>query len=68
MLLNIENMYPMVRLQLIQKALTYYSRSLSKDDKTTINKCLDLIKFGMQNTLVQYQSKYYAYKGTTKGQ
>eukprot|EP00957_Ditylum_brightwellii_P187361 14269936-Ditylum_brightwellii.AAC.1 len=51
MSLNIENMYPLVRLQLIRKALTYYSRSLSKEDKTTINNCLDLIKFGMRNML-----------------
>eukprot|EP00957_Ditylum_brightwellii_P017899 1348296-Ditylum_brightwellii.AAC.1 len=68
MSLDIENMYPSVRLQLIQKVLTYYLRSLSKEDKMTINGCLDLIKFGMRNTLVQYHGKYYAYKGATKGQ
>eukprot|EP00957_Ditylum_brightwellii_P072151 5484018-Ditylum_brightwellii.AAC.1 len=61
-------MYPLVRLKLIQKALTYYSCNLSKEDKTTINECLDLIKFGMHNTLVQYHGKYYAYKGAAKGQ
>eukprot|EP00957_Ditylum_brightwellii_P173391 13201509-Ditylum_brightwellii.AAC.1 len=68
MLLGIEYMYPSVRLTLIQKALTYYLQGLSKEDKTTINDCLDLIKFGMRNTLVQYHSKYYAYKGAAKGQ
>eukprot|EP00957_Ditylum_brightwellii_P077623 5899262-Ditylum_brightwellii.AAC.1 len=36
MSLDVENMYPSVRLKLIQKALTYYSHNLSKDDKTTI--------------------------------
>eukprot|EP00957_Ditylum_brightwellii_P084787 6447175-Ditylum_brightwellii.AAC.1 len=61
-------MYPSVRLKLIRKALTYYSRDLSKENKTTINNCLDLIKFRMRNMLVQYHSKYYAYKGTAKGQ
>eukprot|EP00957_Ditylum_brightwellii_P162801 12397274-Ditylum_brightwellii.AAC.1 len=60
-------MYPSVRLQLIRKALTYYPRSLSKEDKTTINDCLNLIKFGMRNTLMQYHGKYYAYKGAAKG-
>eukprot|EP00957_Ditylum_brightwellii_P210426 15364951-Ditylum_brightwellii.AAC.1 len=68
MSLNIENIYPSVRIQLICKTLTYYSRRLSKEDKTTINNCLDLIKFGMRNTLVQYHGKYYAYKGAAKGQ
>eukprot|EP00957_Ditylum_brightwellii_P071429 5430169-Ditylum_brightwellii.AAC.1 len=68
MSLNIENMYPLVRLQLIQKALTYYSRGLPKEDKTTINGSLDLIKFGMRSTLVQYHGKYYAHKGAAKGQ
>eukprot|EP00957_Ditylum_brightwellii_P023587 1780563-Ditylum_brightwellii.AAC.1 len=34
----------------------------------TINKYLNLIKFGMHNALVQYHGKYYAYKGTAKGQ
>eukprot|EP00957_Ditylum_brightwellii_P008662 657654-Ditylum_brightwellii.AAC.1 len=33
-----------------------------------INDCLDLIKFGMRNTLVQYHGKYYVYKGAAKGQ
>eukprot|EP00957_Ditylum_brightwellii_P037938 2869418-Ditylum_brightwellii.AAC.1 len=68
MSLDIKNMYPSVRLKLICKALTYYSHTLSEDDKTTINNCLDLIKFNMRNTLVQYHGKYYAYKGVTKGQ
>eukprot|EP00957_Ditylum_brightwellii_P034829 2639349-Ditylum_brightwellii.AAC.1 len=68
MLLDIENIYPSVRLKLTQKALTYYSCDLSKEDKTAINNCLDLIKFGMRNMLVQYHGKYYAYKGTAKGQ
>eukprot|EP00957_Ditylum_brightwellii_P084334 6413380-Ditylum_brightwellii.AAC.1 len=68
MLLDIENMYPSVRLKAIQKALTHYSQNLSKDDKTTINECLGLIKFGMHNMLVQCHGKYYAYKGAAKGQ
>eukprot|EP00957_Ditylum_brightwellii_P183494 13977360-Ditylum_brightwellii.AAC.1 len=68
MLLDIENMYPLVRLALIQNALTYYSQGLSKEDKTTINNYLDLIKFGVRNTLVQYHGKYDAYKGAAKGQ
>lgn len=34
----------------------------------TINICLDLIKFGMRNTLVQYHGKRYVYKGAAKDQ
>eukprot|EP00957_Ditylum_brightwellii_P211844 15366664-Ditylum_brightwellii.AAC.1 len=26
-----------------------------------------MIKFGMQSTLIQYNGKYYAYKGVVKG-
>eukprot|EP00957_Ditylum_brightwellii_P158100 12034380-Ditylum_brightwellii.AAC.1 len=68
MLLDIENMHPLVRLKLIQRSLTYYLHGLSKEDKTTINNCLDLVKIGICNMLVQCHGKYYAYKGAIKGQ
>eukprot|EP00957_Ditylum_brightwellii_P136862 10437093-Ditylum_brightwellii.AAC.1 len=60
MLLDIENMYPL--------APTYHSQGLFKEDKTTISNCLDSIKFGMRNMLVQYHGKHCAYKGAAKGQ
>eukprot|EP00957_Ditylum_brightwellii_P005580 427274-Ditylum_brightwellii.AAC.1 len=50
------------------RKLTSSLQSTTTDDKTTMNKCLGLIKFEMRNTLVQYRGKYYAYKGAAKGQ
>eukprot|EP00957_Ditylum_brightwellii_P182721 13917694-Ditylum_brightwellii.AAC.1 len=51
---DIKNMYPSVRLQLIRNALKYYACNLLKDDKKTTDACLEMIKFGMQSMLIQY--------------
>eukprot|EP00957_Ditylum_brightwellii_P046849 3555911-Ditylum_brightwellii.AAC.1 len=65
--LDIKNMYPLVQLQLIWKALRYYAFNLPKEDKRIIYTCLEMIKFGMQSTLIQYHGQYYVNKGVTKG-
>eukprot|EP00957_Ditylum_brightwellii_P064804 4917180-Ditylum_brightwellii.AAC.1 len=62
MSLDIKTIHPLVQLQLIQKALKHYTRNLPKEDKKTIETCQEMIRFGMQNTLLQYHRKYYTYK------
>eukprot|EP00957_Ditylum_brightwellii_P179747 13692892-Ditylum_brightwellii.AAC.1 len=60
-------MYPSVCLRLIWKMLKYYTQNLLKEDRKTIDDCLDMIKFGKHSTLIMYHGKYYAYKGAAKG-
>eukprot|EP00957_Ditylum_brightwellii_P121874 9293811-Ditylum_brightwellii.AAC.1 len=67
MSLGIKNMYPLVQVKLIKKALKFYSRSLSPEDKRKIDLGMEMIQFGMKNTLVSYCNKYFNYKGAVKG-
>eukprot|EP00957_Ditylum_brightwellii_P209119 15360431-Ditylum_brightwellii.AAC.1 len=60
-------MYPLVWLRLMWKALKYYAHNLPEEDKNTIDACLEMIKFGIRSTLIQYHGKYYACKGAAKG-
>eukprot|EP00957_Ditylum_brightwellii_P155915 11868638-Ditylum_brightwellii.AAC.1 len=47
MSLDIKNMYPLVWLRLILKALKYYGHNLLEEDMRMIDTCLEMIKFGM---------------------
>eukprot|EP00957_Ditylum_brightwellii_P006340 480784-Ditylum_brightwellii.AAC.2 len=62
MSLDIKNMYPLVQLRLIQKALKYYVHNLSEEDKNTIDDCLEMIEFVICSTLIQCHGKYYVHK------
>eukprot|EP00957_Ditylum_brightwellii_P073841 5610670-Ditylum_brightwellii.AAC.1 len=65
--LDIVNMYPSIRVKLIQKALSHYARDLPEKAKETINMCMDIVQSGMKSTLIRFKGKYYVYKGATKG-
>ena len=41
------NMYQSIKLATIKKAVIFFARKLTSEDKKTINLCLDLIQFGM---------------------
>jgi hypothetical protein len=57
-------MYPSIKFDLIKKAFEYYSRNINDEKEVDkINKCLDLIKFGMNTTLIQFCGVYYLYDG-----
>eukprot|EP00957_Ditylum_brightwellii_P210586 15365143-Ditylum_brightwellii.AAC.2 len=60
-------MYPLVQVKLIKKALNFYLHSLSPEDKRKIELGMEMVQFGMKNTLVSYRNKYFIYKGTAKG-
>eukprot|EP00957_Ditylum_brightwellii_P099294 7563308-Ditylum_brightwellii.AAC.1 len=62
MSLDIKNMYPLVIVKLIKRALEFYSRYLSKEDKQKIQLGMEMVQFGMKSTLVSYQDKYFVYK------
>eukprot|EP00957_Ditylum_brightwellii_P081062 6165604-Ditylum_brightwellii.AAC.1 len=66
MSLDITNMYLSVRVKLIKKALEFYSQNLSSEDKRKIQLGMEIVQFGMKNTLVSYHDKYFIYKGAAK--
>ena len=61
--INAEAMYPSIKYGLIEKAIWFYARDLSDDEKETIKNCLQLLKFGMSTTLLSFCDKYYLYDG-----
>ena len=59
--LDIENMYPSVRLSLIRKAVTFYSTGVKENISKTIEECWKMIEFGMQSCLIIFDGRYYEY-------
>ena len=57
-------MYPSIKFDLIKKAIEYFASNITdKNEIEKVNKCLDLIKFGMSTTLIQFCGVYYLYDG-----
>jgi hypothetical protein len=57
-------MYPSIKFGLIQKAVEHFAGTI--DDQSILDKiniCLDLIKLGMDTTLIQFCGAYYLYDG-----
>ena len=65
--LDIVAMYPSIQFLFVKKAVRFYSKDLSKVEKEKIGTCLEMISFGMKNTLVCFIDKYYEYKGDVGG-
>jgi hypothetical protein len=63
-----EAMYPSIKFDLIKKASEYYSKNINDENEVDkINKCLDLIKFGMNtSTLIQFCGVYTSTMATKK--
>ena len=61
--IDAEKMYPSIKFGQIQKSVNYFLRKVPQADKEKAEKCLDLVKFGMANTLIIFQEKYYIYGG-----
>jgi hypothetical protein len=61
--LDVESMYPSTRFKLIQKAVDYFLKQLSREDRASIKQCLSLIKFGMGHTLCTFHGRYFEYNG-----
>eukprot|EP00957_Ditylum_brightwellii_P136405 10403560-Ditylum_brightwellii.AAC.1 len=67
MLLDIVNMYPLVHVKLIHKALNHYTKNLPATAREMIDLCMDIVQFGMKSTLIQFRGHYYVYQGAAKG-
>jgi len=57
------DMYPSIKYKLIKKAVDFFAKDLDDSSKQTINHCLEMVKFGMGNTLITFTDKYYEYGG-----
>jgi hypothetical protein len=59
-----EAMYPSIKFDVIKKAIEYYARTITDENVIDkVNKCLNLIKFSMNTTLIQFCGVYYLYNG-----
>ena len=56
-------MYPSVKFVQIENAVNYFLQNASKEDKKTAKRCLDMIKFGMDNNKL-YHRIYLTKSGT----
>ena len=61
--IDAEKMYQSIKFGQIQKAVNYFLRKVSKAEKEKAERCLDLVKFGMTNTLITFEDKHYIYGG-----
>ena len=61
--LDIKDFYPSVRFSLIAKAVWFFGRGLSIEDRSRLNVCLKLIQFGMSHTLLMFKNAYYEHRG-----
>jgi hypothetical protein len=55
--------YPSIKFKHVQNVVEYFSSGLSERGIETVNECLELICFGMENTLLTSQDQYYIYDG-----
>ena len=61
--MDIEVMYPSVSFKMVAKAVEFFLRDCPEEDKVLAQSCLDMIKFGMGNTLITFGGKYWEYGG-----
>ena len=57
-------MYPSVKFLQIEKAVNFFLRNAPKKDKKKAKRCLNLVKFGMNNTFVCFAGQYWLYGGS----
>ena len=63
MSLDAEKMYPSVKFLQIERAVDHFLRDASSEDKALAKKCLNLVKFGMNNTFITFGDQYWIYGG-----
>ena len=56
-------MYPLIKYKLVEKAVLFFVKDLDSILKWKLGVCLDMIRFGMGNTLLTFVDKYYEYGG-----
>jgi hypothetical protein len=61
--LDIESFYPSVTYSLVEIIINYFATDRSMKDKLMIRECQKLTHFGMGNTLIAFEDKYFEYDG-----
>ena len=54
-------MHPSIKLLLVRKEISYFTRNSPNNQKSTIKLCLKLIAFGVSSTLLKFGDKYFGY-------
>ena len=62
-LVDTKKMYPSVKFEMIERAVNLFLADTSHDGKKSAKQCLDMFKFGMDNTFVTFEDQYYIYGG-----
>ncbi len=52
-------MYLSVKFEMIERAVNYFLQNASDKDKKKAKECLKMVKFGMENTFVTFEDKYW---------
>ena len=63
MSLDAEKMYPSVKFLQIERAVEYFLRDASIGDQALARKCLNLVKYGMNNSFITFGDQYWIYGG-----
>ena len=54
-------MFSSIKLALVKKSISLFTRNLRKSQQSTVQLCLKLIAFGTSSTLVAFGEKYFDY-------
>lgn len=61
--LNFKAMYTSITYTMVWKENEFISKNLSKEEKDTIEDCLEMIKFGIGNIFIVFIDEFYGYGG-----
>ena len=64
MSIDAEKMYPSVKFEQIKRAVDYFLQDVPNDEKEIAKRCLDMVKYGMDNCFVTYEDQYWIYGGS----
>jgi hypothetical protein len=56
-------MYPLIKSLQIELACEYFLQDAPEEDRILLHCCLEMVKFSMANTLIQFNGAYYEYSG-----
>jgi hypothetical protein len=56
-------MYPSIKFLQIKLACEYFLQDAPEEDRVLLHRRLEMVKFSMANTLIQFNGAYYEYGG-----
>ena len=58
---NAERIYPSIEFEQIDRAVNHFLSDTFKEDKAKAKHCLELVKYGLDNTFAKYEDHYWIY-------